>query len=508
MPTNPVSTVLSHWPVLVFFAVLAGAAALYALSLRRTPPDATDQGVTRGELAGWSALIVVPPCIYLVAISAAFSVETALFSAILSATVIVWMAGLLDDYVPVLLAIVAVLLTGLAPAKVALGGFSSASLLMLLGVFSLSAVIGTSGLSTRLMLQALLRLPDKPLWHQLTIFSGGYLLSPIMPSANARLSLLVPVFKSMAEGMRLTHGGLAITGLLAATFAGGTLFAPMMATSRSANIAAISFLPRQAQSEFLGIFWLVCAAAAAVVVTGAAILFLDRFFSERGPQTLPAGEIGKQLAALGPVKPAEKIAAACFVFFLGGCMTVSWHGLSPAVLGGCLLVVLLFSGTIARKEFRRELDWPMIVFLLGVDSIMRIMDHLGVAKAIASGAGDVFSFVGGRIELFILAALVTCTVVRLFLTVTPGMLTAAVVLLPVAEANGIHPWICIFLAALFSDVWFVRYQGTTGYLQLCSLGLDKTINERAFFRFNWCLNAARIAAAYASIPWWKWLGLL
>lgn len=509
MTTKPLSIALSHWPVPVFFAVLAMAGLAYAVFLRRRDKDeAGDDGVTRGELVGWGALVVIPPLVYLAALSAAFSVEAALFTSILSATVIVWMAGLLDDYAPVLLAIVAVLLTGLAPAKVALGGFSSATLLMLLGVFSLSAVIGSSGLSSRLMLHALLRLPDKPIWQQLTIFGGGCLLSPIMPSANARLSLLVPVFRSMAEAMRLPQGGLAITGLLAATFAGGTLFAPMMATSRSANIAAISFLPKQMQSEFLGIFWLVCAAVAAVVVTGAAVLLLRWFFSERAPQTLPAGEIEKQLDALGPIKPEEKIAAGCFVFFLGGCMTVSWHGLSPAVLGGCLLVVLLFSGTIARKEFRRELDWPMVVFLLGVDSIMRIMDHLGIARAIADGTGDVFAFVGGRIELFILAALATCVVVRLFLTVTPGMLTSAVVLLPVAAANGIHPWICVFLAALFSDIWFVRYQGTTGYLQLCSLGLDKTINEPAFFRFNWSLNAVRVAAAYASIPWWKWLGLL
>lgn len=509
MTSKPLSIALSHWPVSVFVVVLAAAGLSYAIFLRCRGTDGEgDDGVTRVELAGWGALVVLPSTVYQAAHSAAFSVEAAVFAAILSATVIVWMAGLLDDYVPVLFAIVAVLLTGLAPAKVALGGFSSATLLMLLGVFSLSAVISSSGLSSRLMLNALLQLPDKPIWKQLTLFGSGYLLSPIMPSANARLSLLVPVFRSMAEGMKLPQGGMALTGLLAATFGGGTFFAPMMATSRSANIAAINFLPRQMQPDFLGIFWLICAAVAALVLTGAAVFLLDRLFQDRGSESLPAAEIKKQLAELGPAKPSEKIAAGCFVFFFGGCMTVGWHGLSPSVLAGCILVVLLFSGTVSRRHFWHEIDWPTIVFLLGVDSMMRIMDHLGIAKAIAAGAGDVFAFVGGRIEFFIVAALATCTLFRLFLTVTPGMLMAAVVLLPVAEANQIHPWICVFLAALFSDIWFVRYQGTTGYLQLCSMGIDKTINEPVFLRFNWFLNAARIAAAYASIPWWKWLGLL
>lgn len=352
MTSKPLSIALSHWPVSVFVVVLAAAGLSYAIFLRCRGTDGEgDDGVTRVELAGWGALVVLPSTVYQAAHSAAFSVEAAVFAAILSATVIVWMAGLLDDYVPVLFAIVAVLLTGLAPAKVALGGFSSATLLMLLGVFSLSAVISSSGLSSRLMLNALLQLPDKPIWKQLTLFGSGYLLSPIMPSANARLSLLVPVFRSMAEGMKLPQGGMALTGLLAATFGGGTFFAPMMATSRSANIAAINFLPRQMQPDFLGIFWLICAAVAALVLTGAAVFLLDRLFQDRGSESLPAAEIKKQLAELGPAKPSEKIAAGCFVFFFGGCMTVGWHGLSPSVLAGCILVVLLFSGNRLAKTF-------------------------------------------------------------------------------------------------------------------------------------------------------------
>ena len=161
-----------------------------------------------------------------------------------------------------------------------------------------------------------------------------------------------------------------------------------------------------------------------------------------------------------------------------------------------------------RKDFQRQIDWPMIVFLLGMDSLMKIMTHLGLAEQLARAAGRVFGFVGGSIGLFILAALVTTLLVRLVLPVTAGMLTAAIILLPVAAANGVHPWICVFCAAIFSDISVFRHQGTNGIIQMRVAGLFEGIDEAGFLRYNMWMNVARIAAVYASIPWWQWLGLL
>jgi hypothetical protein len=110
--------------------------------------------------------------------------------------------------------------------------------------------------------------------------------------------------------------------------------------------------------------------------------------------------------------------------------------------------------------------------------------------------------------VFIAVALAVTLTVRLALPVTAGMLTAAIVLLPVAAAQGIHPWICVFCAAVFSDIAFFRHQGTNGIIQMRMTGLFEQIDERGFLRYNLLMNAARVAVVYASIPWWSWLGLL
>ena len=501
-----VSVSIEHWAVLVFYGLLAVAATIFS---RRGPRQSgtLPPGNIR-IVAGWTLVLILPPFLYLASLAGNFSVEAALFTAILGATILMWMFTLVDEFVPVLFAVVSTLFIGLAPSSVALGGFASSKLLLLIGVFALSAVMTMSALSQRVMLWALLRLPDRPCWQQFCMLAGGYLLSPVMPSANARIALLLPVFKDMAGALRLPSRGTAITALAAATFAGGALFSPMMATSKSANIAAIGFLPQQMQAEFSGLFWLWAAGAAALTVTVLHLLVLPRLFPVYDQPAMPRETLRAQLEAMGPVKPSEKVAAGGFIFFLAGCATVSWHHISPALLGGCVLLLLLVTGTLVRKDFQRQVDWPMLLFLLGIDCITRIMEYLKIDQSLAVAASDLFGFVGGSTSLFILAALATSVVLRFFLPTTPSMLTTAIILLPVAAANGIHPWVCIFLAALFSDVWFLRYQGTNGYLQICASDDADRFDERGLMRYTHWMNLARVAAAFASVPWWHWLEIL
>lgn len=474
--------------------------------LRRQRRTAAD-GVAPVAVAGWALVCVVPPLVYLLAVAGRLSVPAALFASFLAATVLLWVFKLVDEFIPALVALVAALFVGLAPPEVALAGFSSPSLLLLLGIFALSAVISSSGLSYRLMLRLLLRLPDRPFWHQFTLLASGYALSPLMPSTNARLSLLAPLYRDMATGLKLPAGGPAITALLAAMFGGAALFSPMMATSKSSNIAALALLPPQIQAEFSGFFWLVAAAVAAAGVTLVHLAVVPRLFPSGEEVPLPRAQMQRKLADLGPLRPAEWIAAGGFVFFLLGSATVSLHHIRPAYIAGCVLLGLLLSGVLLRKDFQRQIDWPMIVFLLGIDSLMRIMNYLGLTDALARVSGPVFDFIGRSVGLFILAALVTTLILRLALPVTAGMLTAVAILLPVAAAQGIHPWICVFCAAIFSDISFFRYQGTNGILQIASTGLFEDTDERGFLRYTMLMNAARVAVVYASIPWWQWLGL-
>lgn len=459
------------------------------------------------EIAGWIAAIVAPPLAYGFVRAAGANVETGMFTGLLAAAVALWAFRLVDEFVPPVFVFVATLFIGLAPPSVALAGFSSPAFVTLLGVFALAATIIGSGLSGRAMLWLLLRLPDRPFYHRLVPLLGGALLSPITPSGNNRMAILLPAFTGMTAGLRLAKGSAATTALFAATYSGAVLFGPLFATGKSANVAAAALLPLQVQEAFLGLLWPVAAAVAAAGLTAGHMVALRRLFPQTEAAPLRHEEVGGQFAALGPMQPMEWVAAVGFVVFLLGTASVSWHHVQPAWIAGCVLVGLLLCGALGKEAFRRQLDWPMIVFLLGIDGIVRIIDHLGIDASLAVATGHLYGFVDGRIERFIVAVLATMACVRLVLPVTAGMLVTVVILLPVAAAQEIHPWICVFLAALFSDVFLFRYQSSV-YLQAASQGAVAGIDESAFMAYNASMNLARVAVAFLSIPWWRWLGLL
>lgn len=158
-------------------------------------------------------------------------------------------------------------------------------------------------------------------------------------------------------------------------------------------------------------------------------------------------------------------------------------------------------------DFKGVTDWPMIFFLLGVDSMMNIMGYLNLDQALATSAQGLYQFIDGRLWLFIAAAGITILIIRLALPLSAGMLTAFAILLPVALAQDVHPWICLFVCAIFSDIWFLPYQSSV-YLQLRSTIPQNLYSEKMFLKYNLFLNLGRIAIVYASIPWWNYLGLI
>jgi divalent anion:Na+ symporter, DASS family len=507
MDTGFLQVLAAHWPVVAVPAAVTAALLVISRFTARTEAPA-DARVSTATIAGWVLVLIAPPVVYLGALAAQFSVQASIFAALLAGTVLLWVFGLVDEYVGPLVAVVGTLFVGLAPPEVALAGFASPSLLLLVGVFALSAAISSSGLSYRLIVRLLLRLPDRPFFHQSALLFSGYALSPLMPSTNARMALLTPAYRDMADGLRLAPGGPGRTALLAAMFGGAALFSPMMVTSKSSNIASVNFLPAQLQAEFNGIFWLVAAAAAALTVTVVHLAVIPRLFPTGDEAPLPREQLRRRLAELGPLSAPEWAAAACFVFFLVGIATTGWHHLKPPYLAGVVLLALLLTGTLLRKDFRSKLDWPMIFFLLGLDSMVRIMGYLGLQDALARSVQHYFDFVDGNIAAFVAVCLLVTLTVRLVLPVTAGALTAAVILLPIATAQGINPWIAVFCAAIFSDMSFFRYQGSNGLLQLHSEGLMAEADRRGFMRYNLLMNLGRVAAVYASLPWWNLLGLI
>ena len=460
----------------------------------------------RKALAGWLATLVLSPLAWWLGERAGFSPQAAVYLGLFTMTALMWLFALVDEYVPPLIAVVAMLFIELVPSRVALHGFSSRTFILLLGVYALSAVVVASGLAYRLMLWTLLRLPDTPFWHRGALTLFGMVLSIVMPSSNARMALMLPLYREMDASLAAPGHTPEASALMIATFTGATLFSPLLLTAKTSNLAAFAMLPPQVRLNFQGMAWL---AGAAVVALGFVLLHfavMHRAWRPAQPRPLPADRMRQQLALLGPLRAPEWVAALAFVMFILGSALPQWHQSQAAWLAGLVLASLLVLGLLDKAAFQGRIDWPTIFFLLSLDGFTEAIAYLGLDKAMLATLAPALSWVGGSLAWFTLLALVVTVVLRLALPTTAGMVLAATLLLPIGMAQGIHPWIVVFLTSLFSDIWFMPHQNSS-FAQLVGAGMHQRCDARLFFHYAWWLNGARVLLAFASIPYWRWLGL-
>lgn len=455
---------------------------------------------------GVMLLVVLPPLVGLGFGLAGYATAIALFAAILTITVVLWSFSLLDEFVPPLIAVLISLFIGLAPASEALGSFASPTFFTLLGVFALAAGMKLSGLAERVGLVLLLRLPNKPLAQQLGFLGTGLLLSPFVSSSNSRVTLMLPLFESTAQLLQLPPRGPAITALLAATFGGASLFSPMLATSKSASLIGLSLLPRQVQDMFLGLFWLKAALLVVVVLLLAQALLLRGLQNGVPATALNRSALRSQLASLGAINQEQWVVIAALCTFALGVLTQAWHHIDVAWISGLALILLLVSGVLTKQRFREGLDWPTIFFLVGNGCLVNVMDYVGFSQVLAELVNRWLGFTSASIWLFIAACLLVTVAVRLCLPLNAGMLVAFVVLLPLALAQGLNPWICLFLCNVFSDIWFLPYQNSA-YIQVVS-SCGEQFDQKRFLASKQWLNLAALVGIVFSVPWWRQLGLI
>ena len=459
------------------------------------------------EVLGWLATIAVPPFAYWVAYHQGLSTQAAVFVGIITAVILLWVFALVDDYIPPLLGMSAAFFFNLAPTSVALSGMASPSLLTLLGVFALAMIIASSGLSRRVVLWLLLKLPDRFFLQQNVLLFCGMLLSLVSPSGNSRVSLMLPLFKEISGTLGLAQRSVAATSLMAATYGGAMLFSTALANSKSASIAALAMLPAHQQNQYLGMFWVAAASVPMIVLIFMHLAVTRAMFAQKPAIPLAREALAQSLQALGPLSSKERTAAVAFAFFFFGSLTTSLHHLSTSKIAGLTLLLILLIGALKKADFQSAMDWPMIFFMLGMDSLMRTMNYLGLDRQFAEFVSQIYGFVDGRFYLFVLATLATTVVIRLALPVAAGMLLSFLIMLPVGVEQGYSPWVCVFLTAIFSDIWFFRYQNSV-YLIIWNSSMVRDYDHAWFMRHNMLMNTARVLCVLAAIPWWQSMGLI
>ncbi|HEX4329768.1 MAG TPA: SLC13 family permease [Burkholderiales bacterium] len=471
------------------------------------------RGASGEEAAGWSHVIgwllaiVLPPAVYF-GIGHELDVPSRLYLGIFTATVVMWVFRLTADFIPGIFAVAGTLVFDLVPQNVILSGFASDGFFMALSILGLSAVITSSGLSYRLMLWVLKSLPATKFWTNFGIMATGMLLSPVVPSINGRVAMVTPLLIDMTESLKYKFKGPAATRLAMSAFNGVGVLSAVFLTSKSANFVIYGLLPAHAQEEFSWFHWMYAGLVCGVVMVVLNLVLSAIFFRTDEKAHLSKEVVAAQLHLLGPMRSREWASLFGIAAFGIGVVTASIHQIQPPWVALLLLYFLLAFNYLRGSEFRDKIDWPFLIYFAGLVGMVSAMSYLGLTKYLAGNLAWLGDSMRTNFPAFLLILSCVMFALRLVAPNNAVIAVSATVLMPLADLNGVNPWVIGFIILTMSEHWFFPYQ-CTYYVQFEELTKRKrTFNEKSFITYNALTSLLRLAGLYASIPFWRSLGLL
>ncbi len=460
------------------------------------------------DIVGWFLTILIPALIFFTGDITGFAWKSRIFMTVASATVLMWIFRLAHEFIPSILAVLVILILDIAPASVALSGFTSGSFFMAMSIFGISAVLVSSGLTYRLVINLLRIMPLSQFWHSFAIFVTGIFLTPLLPSANGRVSLASPILTDMVESLGYRKGGKASTRLAVATFAGFTMFSSIFLSSKAIHFIVFGLLPSQVREQFSWSYWFYGASVAGLVLLVLYLISTQIIFRNDEKPVLSRDIINAQHKVLGPLRRQEWAALGGIILFAAGIATSSIHKIQLPWVGLTVLYIVLAFGYLSKSDFRINIDWTFLVYLGTLLGLVRSMSYIGLDQQLGQHLLWLGEYTRSNFSLFVLLLSASIIGLRIFIPNNATVAILATVLFPIAALSGVNPWVVGFIILIMSDAWFMPYQ-CTYYILFDDLTSSRRLfDKKLMLKFNLVSISFRLIAVYASIPFWRMIGIL
>lgn len=463
------------------------------------------------QLFGWVAAVAAPLLLWHFCIGLGLNKDAAYFVAIVSCAVVMWLFNLVPAFIPPLFSILAIILFDIAPAHVAVAGFSSNGFFMLLSIFSIGALMVISGLTYRISLHILKVVPATPFWYNISLFLYGLILTPVIPSQLGRTTIVGPFLSTLIETAGAKKNDPAVANMVVSAMAGVGLAASIFLTGKPANLIIFGLFDTQTQFTFAWLQWFFAAAFTGLLMVALYLAIAFAFFRKTVQVGIPKHVIKSQIRTLGRMTPIEWAAVLAITMIVTGILTASLHMVEIPWMAMTIFVTLLLFGTIQKDDISRRVDWSVLIFIASIVGWVPVMKLTGIDAQIASS----FSWVGGymktQLPVFILVLCVVIILIRFALPEIVTEILLVTLLLPLASRSGVSPWLIGFIILTMCEAYIFPYQAPYHLQlknQLAAAGQENSCDESKVVRLNILMTLIRVAAIYMSLPYWKYLDIV
>lgn len=469
---------------------------------RALPSFKTPLGVVVAFSAGWIIWNAAPPD--------SLSQGAAHFLATLTVAVILWISNTFDEYVVALMLLASWVLLDIVPANVALDGFSHQSWFFVVAALGIGAAVAQSGLLRRLAAQILGRLPITAYkTHSFLLFASGLALTPLLPSAKARVVVALPVSQAMAQATGFSNRSNGSAALAMSAMIGFSHMSFGFLTGSEFCLLGWNLLSESAKSEFGWTTWFLAALPVSLVVFFFVFLSIQFFFSLSAQERLNTEKRAAEFRVdrLGPLTKSERIALLVLLATFSGWVTAPLHGVKETWVALLGLLALLATGVLDKGTFKNGVDWGLVLFFGIVNGMAVVSRHLEVDRWLVTIVEPLLASVASGHCSFLIAVVVLVFCARFFLRKAAAAVILPLLIMPYGQAIGIHPGVVLITILAASECFLLTYQDGPYQIAYSSTS-GQAFSHRQARKILAAKFLATLVAVAISIPYWRFLGLI
>jgi len=297
--------------------------------------------------------------------------------AIAAFMIVLWATEALDHALAGFLGVFLFWALRVAPAEEAFSGFSSETPWFLFGAMLIGAAAGKTGLARRIAYLVAARVGTTASRLLLAFIVVDFLLTFLVPSGIARVTLLAAVAVSVVEASGAGRGSNLGRGLLIIVTYTAALFDKMLIAG-AASILARGIIQDVGKIQVLYSQWFIAYLPCDVITIFACWWLVLRLYPPEGNVDQGLAHLRQRAAELGPWSAAEKRAALLLSSAVGLWMTDFLHHVSPSVIGlGVGLLTLLPGVGVLKAADARSLNYGALWFTAAALSMSRVLTRTG-----------------------------------------------------------------------------------------------------------------------------------
>lgn len=452
------------------------------------------------------AAVLVAVVISLLPASELLSRQALTFLGIFAGFIILVASNTVALHVGVLIALMALILTGTTDFPTAFSAFSSNLVWLIVAIMGFGEALQASGLFNRIALMLMKLFPNTFKGQVAALTVGTAVMGPTIPANAVKGTIMLNVAKSMAESVGYQKNSRQMAGLCAAVFLPAFYFSCAFITGESSVPTMLSLLP---ESNYNFVSWLGVTAVYGIVVLVLGFLAVLFFYKPK------KGELGSvapsgpnpaiaQLEELGPMSRQEKATLVVFIVAVCLWLTEGIHGVPLVITTMCALLAMTLLGIFKPADYTTKIPWYVVIIVGGIMCMASLFTSTGVTGWISATLGPVLGPIGTNIWLLVPVVFLFTFLIRyVIVSIMGATIISFAIFGGIAAAAGINPVVVVFTAYMAASCYQTSYNFMP-YIILSGIS-SQMCDYKHLQQSAYIAAGVQLIACIASIPLWMFL---